>query len=70
MIVVGRMSKSNREAVTRLRNQLVHLDAPVLGIVANELKGNADGYGYGYAYAYAADGEADKPSRRGAGRAG
>jgi tyrosine-protein kinase len=56
VIVVGRMSKSHRESIIHLRRQLEHLDAPVLGLVANALKSGGDGYGYGYGYGYGANG--------------
>ena len=53
VIVVGRLGKSTREGVTRLRNQLANLDAPTLGVVVNGLgAGDSDAYGYGYGYGY------------------
>jgi tyrosine-protein kinase len=51
VIVVGRMSKSHRDSVAQLRNQLDHLNAPVLGLVANAMRAGRDGYGY-YGYGY------------------
>jgi capsular exopolysaccharide synthesis family protein len=63
VIVVGRMSQSTRDAMSHLRNQLVNLDAPVLGVVANALNANADGYGYGYAYTYGPQGESRSRGR-------
>ncbi len=52
VIVVGRLAKSTRDAVTHLRNQLQNLDAPVLGVVVNALSSDASAYGYGYGYGY------------------
>ncbi len=48
VIVVTRVGKSEREAVTRLKTQLQYLDAPTLGIVANGCKLDRGAYGYGY----------------------
>lgn len=55
VIVVVRLAKTSREAAIHLKNQLSHLDAPVLGAVVNAIGsgGEAYGYGYGYAEAYA-----------------
>jgi Mrp family chromosome partitioning ATPase len=52
VIVVGRLAKSTRDALTHLHNQLHHLDAPVLGVVVNALGSDAAGYGYGYGKEY------------------
>ena len=52
VIVVGRLGKSTREAVTHLRNQLRNLDAPTLGVVVNALSSDAGAYGYGSGYGY------------------
>jgi tyrosine-protein kinase len=71
VIVVGRMSKSHRESMAHLRRQLDHLDAPVLGLVANAMRSGRDGYGYGYGYGYGANGRdtktepADRATRSG-----
>ena len=48
-IIVVRMGESTRDSSQRLREQLDHLEAPVLGIVANAIKVRRGGkYGYGY----------------------
>jgi capsular exopolysaccharide synthesis family protein len=52
VIVVTRLGKSTRESVAQLRNQLVHLNAPTLGVVVNAFKSDHGGYGYGYGYGY------------------
>jgi|GEM_PF-386722 len=58
VIGVARMGRSTRDSVVKMREQLAHLDAPTLGIVANGLKLGRRGrrrYGYGYYYARAAE---------------
>ena len=50
VLVVGRLGKSTRDSLANLRDQLVNLDAPVLGVVVNGLGRDASGYGYGYGY--------------------
>ncbi len=51
VIVVSRLGKTTRDHLRRLRHQLEHLDAPVLGLVVNSVnRGGAYGYGYGYGY--------------------
>ncbi len=52
VIVVGRLGKTTRDASARLKDQLDNLGAPVLGIVINGVKADADGYGYGYGDPY------------------
>jgi capsular exopolysaccharide synthesis family protein len=54
VLVVCRLGQSTIDAVTRLRDQLRHLDAPVLGVVVNGLKSGDGGYGY-YGYGAAQD---------------
>ena len=49
VLAVARLGKSTRDGAERLREQLVRLEAPVLGIVANGVKvGRRGKYGYGY----------------------
>jgi Mrp family chromosome partitioning ATPase len=66
VIVVVRPGKSTRGAVSHLKNQLEHLDAPTLGIVVNAVPkaSHSYGYGYGYGYGYASghSGEGDGTS--------
>jgi succinoglycan biosynthesis transport protein ExoP len=51
VLVVARMGKSTRDSVEQLREQLLRLEAPVLGFVANGVKvGRGGKYGYGYGY--------------------
>jgi capsular exopolysaccharide synthesis family protein len=52
VIVVTRLGKSLREAVRHLRNQLTNLDAPLLGVVINEIRSDDRAYGYAYGYEY------------------
>lgn len=51
VIVVCRLGRTIRGAVTHLRNQLENLDAPIIGVVVNAVT-SASGYGYGYGYDY------------------
>ena len=51
VVGVARMGRSTHHSVVRMREQLAHLDAPTLGIVANGLKLGRRGkrrYGYGH----------------------
>lgn len=52
VIVVARLGKSTRDAVSHLRRQLDNLQAPTLGVVVNAFKAGRrmDAYGYGYGY--------------------
>lgn len=49
VIVVGRVAKTTRDDAAHLRDQLRALDAPVLGVVANRVRGARAYYGYGNA---------------------
>jgi succinoglycan biosynthesis transport protein ExoP len=53
VIVIGCSGKTSRDEAHRLQEQLLKLDAPVLGVVANRFsrRGRGSG-GYGYYYAY------------------
>jgi capsular exopolysaccharide synthesis family protein len=55
VVVVGRVGKSTREALSHLRKQLDNLDAPTLGVVVNDVASRTAGYAYGYGYGYHAD---------------
>jgi receptor protein-tyrosine kinase len=60
VIVVSRIGQATRDDVTHLRGQLLKLDAPSLGVVANRVSAKGARYGYGY---YGAHGpEASMPS--------
>lgn len=49
VIVVARLNKTTSDQAENLRQQLGNLGAPVLGVVANRVKGgHGDGYGYYY----------------------
>ena len=52
VIVVSRLAKTTRDASARLKEQMDNLGAPLLGIVINSVKSDADGYGYGYGDTY------------------
>ncbi len=54
VVVVCRVGKTTRDAAKHLRNELLKLDAPTLGVVANDIrvKGGSYGYGYGYSGGY------------------
>ena len=50
VVVIVRLAKNTRNALTALKDQLLHLGAPTLGVVVNDVaaKGDTyDGYGYG-----------------------
>ena len=58
VIGVARMGHSSRDSLVKLREQLNHLEAPTLGVVANGLKLGWRGrrrYGYGYYYGKAGE---------------
>src|SRR5205085_10892556 len=49
VVVVSQLGKNTREAATFLRDRLVGVNAPLLGVVANGVKAKShDGYSYGY----------------------
>lgn len=50
VLIVARLGKSTRDGLTKLKTQLTHLDAPVLGVVVNFVRPPRGGYGYGYGY--------------------
>ena len=47
VVVVGRVGKTPRAALTRLREQLDAVGAPTLGVVVNAVRKETM-YGYGY----------------------
>jgi succinoglycan biosynthesis transport protein ExoP len=54
VLIVSRLGLSTRDEARRLRDQLQHLDAPVLGIVINGTR-HSEAYYYGYVPEPAAD---------------
>jgi Mrp family chromosome partitioning ATPase len=62
VVVVARLAKNTRNGLTALKDQLVNLGAPTLGIVVNDIAARGDTYdGYGYGM----DSGAKPPKRRG-----
>jgi succinoglycan biosynthesis transport protein ExoP len=58
VIVVAKLGKSRRDAAEFLRDRLLSINAPLLGVVANGVvrPGTVDGHGYGYGYGYGSKG--------------
>jgi capsular exopolysaccharide synthesis family protein len=55
VVVVSQIGKNTRDAAAYLRDRLLGVNAPLLGVIANGVKAKGkDGYGYGYGY-YGAD---------------
>ena len=53
VVVISRVNQTTRDAARHLREQLLKLNAPTLGVVANAMPTKARGrYGYGYGYGY------------------
>ncbi len=51
VVLVSQVGKNTRDAAALLRERLVGVNAPLLGVVANQVKGKGkDAYGYGYGY--------------------
>ena len=48
VIVVGQLGRTTRDEAAHLREQLLALNAPVLGVVANRVRSKDRSYGYGY----------------------
>lgn len=63
VVVVSQLGKNTRDAAAFLRERLVGVNAPLLGVIANAVKGKKGqaGYGYGYGY-YGADSEPEVSS--------
>lgn len=58
VVIVSRIGKNTREAAASLRDRLLALKAPLLGVVANGVRvKDGPGYGYSYGYAYTASDE-------------
>jgi receptor protein-tyrosine kinase len=53
VVLVSKLGKSTRDAAIFLRERLIGIQAPLLGIVVNGVKtGNEQGYGYGDGYGH------------------
>jgi capsular exopolysaccharide synthesis family protein len=65
VVVVVRLVKNTRNALTALKDQLLHLGAPTLGVVVNDVTARGDSYD---AYGYGMDPDAPKRGRRGRSR--
>jgi receptor protein-tyrosine kinase len=53
VVLVSQLGKNSRDSAVFLRERLVGVNAPLLGVVANGVKGRAEsGYGYRYGYGY------------------
>jgi len=61
VLVVARLSRSKRDSLVHLRNQLRNLDAVILGVVVNFVGGDQGPYGYEYGYGYAASNIEEPP---------
>jgi capsular exopolysaccharide synthesis family protein len=62
VIVVSQLGKNTRDAARFLRERLGGMHAPLLGVVANGVKGRAAaGYGYGYGYGHGSYGQPPEP---------
>jgi capsular exopolysaccharide synthesis family protein len=68
VVVVSRVGVSSRDSAEHLRDRLMSLNAPVLGIVINDVRERTHSYyGYGYSSGYVPRGaqqrsESDRPS--------
>jgi capsular exopolysaccharide synthesis family protein len=68
VIVIGRMGKSRHDAAEQLRDKLIGLRAPVLGVVANQVRASeATGYRRRYGYGYGYRDRPQVPSTNGSG---
>ena len=66
MLIVSRFGSSTRGSAQDLRDRLLSLGAPVLGVVGNaysESKRGAYGYGYGRGYDYEPSAEHSRQTR-------
>lgn len=51
VVLVSQLGKNTRDAAAFLRDRLLGVNAPLLGVVANGVRAKGtDGYGYGYGY--------------------
>ncbi len=54
--IVAGMGRNRRDVAKRLRDTLISVDAPLLGVIANRVKARRSAlYGYGYGYGYDSD---------------
>ena len=64
VIIVSQLGKNTRDAAAFLRDRLLGINAPLLGVVANGVKAKGEtgyGVGYGYGYGYHGPPEAKQP---------
>ena len=52
VVIVSRLGHNRTDVASRLRDTLLSVDAPVVGVVANGYKRGHGGTSYGYAYTY------------------
>ena len=53
VVLVSQIGKNTRDAAAFLRDRLMAMNAPLLGVVANGVRARSGGdYGYGYGYGY------------------
>ncbi len=55
VVLVSQIGKNTRDAAAFLRDRLLAVHAPLLGVIANGVRaksGRGYGYGYGYDYGY------------------
>jgi capsular exopolysaccharide synthesis family protein len=64
VVVIVRLAKNTRNDLTALKDQLLHLAAPTLGVVVNDVAAKGDGYD-GYGYGYGGDQTSPKRGQRG-----
>ena len=51
VVLVSTLGKNTRDGAALLRERLTGMNAPLLGVVANQVKAKSkDGYGYGYSH--------------------
>jgi hypothetical protein len=59
VVIVAGMGRNRRDGARRLATTLRSVEAPLLGVIANRVKGSAGaGYGYGYGYRAESTGQA------------
>lgn len=65
VVVVGRIGVTRRDAARRLVDQLKQIEARVIGVVANDVAANAQGYGYYTHYSgYTSESNGDRAGDR------
>jgi Mrp family chromosome partitioning ATPase len=70
VVVVCRVGKTTRDAAKHLRDELLRLNAPSLGVVANDVRAKSRGYGYGYTGGYESKRASTKPGANAVERTG